>query len=269
MKRCFGPVIKVALASLACFTLSSASWAEVSISYRLDCPQLTFAVSRLKQALRSSGQTPIVYDLAESDGKDIVILANETEAVFLPGPVAERAASQKIQEGGFQIARVRSDETDVICVLARNQVGAMYGTLDLAEEIRTRNGLRNVDDKLSNPRFDFRAIKFNLPWSSYRPSENRAMSLHVETCRSLRFWQRFLDMMAENRFNVLSLWNLHPFTYMIRPEGFEEACPFSDRELAQWQRFWRRLFRVAKDRGIETYVWSEGVLRLLRLSPAY
>jgi hypothetical protein len=60
--------------------------------------------------------------------------------------------------------------------------------------------------------------------------------------------------MAENRFNVLSLWNLHPFTYMIRPKNFPEACPFSDRELAQWQRFWRRLFSMAKDRGIETYI---------------
>lgn len=114
--------------------------------------------------------------------------------------------------------------------------------------------MRNVEEKLSNPRFEFRAIKFNLPWSSYRPSENPAMSLHTETCRSLRFWQRFLDMMAENRFNVLSLWNLHPFTYMIRPKGFAEACPFSDKELAQWQGFWRRLFSMAKERGIETYI---------------
>ncbi len=246
MKCCLEPITKVLLVSLVYFAIAAAVRADVSIAYRTDCPQLNFAVSRLEEALRRSGQTPAIYDLAESDGKDILILADETEAVFLPDSATEATINDKIKEDGFQIAWLRPGETDVLCVMARNQTGAMYGTLDLAEQIQTNNGLKNVEQKLSNPRFEFRAIKFNLPWSSYRPSENPAMSLHTETCRSLHFWQRFLDMMAENRFNVLSLWNLHPFTYMIRPKGFVEACPFSDRELAQWQRFWRRLFRMAK-----------------------
>ncbi|MHC4682603.1 MAG: hypothetical protein ACYTEK_28465, partial [Planctomycetota bacterium] len=174
--------------------------------------------------------------------------------IFLPGPALESAVSPRIEPEGFQIARKRSTNKTVVCVIGRDETGAMYGTLDLAEQIRTAKGLKNIEKKLSNPRFEFRAIKFNLPWSSYRPEANPAMNLHTQTCRDLNFWQRFLDMMAENRFNVLSLWNLHPFTYMIRPKGFGEACPFSDKELARWQRFWRRLFRMAKERGIETYV---------------
>lgn len=254
MKCCLEPITKVLLISFVWFAITSTIRADVSIAYRTDCPQLNFAVSKLEEALRKAGQTPAVYGLAEPDDKDILILADETEAVSLPNSATKVAINHKIEEDGFQIARLRRGETDVLCVLARNQTGAMYGTLDLAEQIQINNGLRNVDEKLSNPRFEFRAIKFNLPWSSYRPSENPAMSLHTETCRSLHFWQRFLDMMAENRFNVLSLWNLHPFTYMIRPKGFAEACHFSDKELAQWQRFWRRLFSMAKERGIETYI---------------
>lgn len=245
---------KILFVTVVWFAIISPVKADVSIAYRTDCAQLNFAVARLGQALRKANETPVVYDLADLGDKDIFIVADETEAVFLPGAAQKSSINPLIKQDGFQIARLRSGSKAVICVIARDETGAMYGTLDLAEQIQMNNGLRDVEEKLSNPRFAFRAIKFNLPWSSYRPNENPAMNLHTQTCRDLNFWRRFLDMMAENRFNVLSLWNLHPFTYMIRPKGFPEACPFSDRELAQWQRFWRRLFSMAKDRGIETYI---------------
>ena len=234
--------------------ISVAAQADVRIACRTDGPQVKFAVSRLEQELRQAGQSPAVYDLADLGDKDILIVAGEPEAIFLPGPAGQSSISPQIRAEGFQIVKRSSEGKSVLCVIARDETGAMYGVLDLAEQVRNSKGLKNVQEKLSNPRFEFRAVKFNLPWSSYRPQENPAMNLHIQTCRDLNFWQRFLDMMAENRFNVLSLWNLHPFTYMIRPEGYPEACPFSDQELAQWQRFWRRLFSMAKERGIETYV---------------
>lgn len=111
---------------------------------------------------------------------------------------------------------------------------------------------KSITEKFINPHFGFRAIKFNLPWSPYRAVE--ATEFHIDVCRDLTFWQQFLDMMARNRFNVLSLWNLHPFTYMIRPKNYPDACPFSEQEMIEWNHFWKTLFRMAKDRGIETYI---------------
>ena len=65
-------------------------------------------------------------------------------------------------------------------------------------------------------------------------------------------------MMVENRFNVLSLWSLHPYTYMIWPKNFPEASPRSPAELAQWQQLYRQIFRMAKERALDTYIvhWS-------------
>jgi hypothetical protein len=228
--------------------------ADISIAYRTDSAQLNFAVSRLLEALQNANETASLHDLADISHNDIIIASDETEAIFLPNTPVKQIINPLIKQEGYQIRKSHSGNRVVICVIARDETGAMYGTLDLTEQIQMKISLREVEEKLVNPRFEFRAIKFNLPWSSYRPQENPAMSLHIETCRDLNFWQSFLDMMALNRFNVLSLWNLHPFTYMIRPKGFPEACPFSDKELAQWQRFWRRLFSMAKQRGIETYI---------------
>ena len=70
-------------------------------------------------------------------------------------------------------------------------------------------------------------------------------------------------MMVANRFNAISLWNLHPFTFMIQPKNFPEASPWSDKEFAQWQRLYREIFRMAKERGLDSYLvhWSIFVSR--------
>jgi len=127
----------------------------------------------------------------------------------------------------------------------------MYGLLELADMIDI-HGLDDVPEKTVNSRFPFRAIKFNIPWGSYR--RNESLQLHRETVRDLIYWESFLDMMAENRFNSLTLWSLHPFSYMIRPTNFPLACEFDDAELKEWQDFWHTLFQMAEDRGIETYL---------------
>ncbi|MFC1761526.1 hypothetical protein ACFL6U_05540 [Planctomycetota bacterium] len=139
-----------------------------------------------------------------------------------------------------------------IVVKAIDSTGAMYGLMELAEQIDLKKELSKVEGGLQNPRFPFRAIKFNLPWSSYRRFS--ALQVNEPLVKDLKMWEAFLDMMAENRFNALTLWNLHPFPYLIRAKNFPKATPFSDQELAQWKVFWTTLFKMAKDRGIETYL---------------
>ncbi len=185
---------------------------------------IDFAAGKLKAALEQAG---------EPAGRIIVRVEKRPD---LPA-------------GSFDIWR---NVDNSISVIAVDPAGAMHGTLELAERIRIGTQLNQIKDATVRPRFPFRAIKFNLPWMSYRKHE--ALTLHDNTCRDLEFWQAFLDMMAENRFNTLTLWSLHPFTWMIRPKNFPEACGFDDRELAEWQSFWKTLFRMARDRGIEVYL---------------
>jgi hypothetical protein len=45
---------------------------------------------------------------------------------------------------------------------------------------------------------------------------------------------------------------------MVRPKNFPEASKWSDAEFAEWQHLYREIFRMAKERGLDTYVvfWS-------------
>ncbi len=143
-------------------------------------------------------------------------------------------------------------ENGVWTLYSDSKRGLLYGLMDVAKQVQSVNNVSEFTEKHIKSHYPFRAIKFNLPWFSYRSGEN--LSLHYETCRDLKFWESFLDMMVENKFNALTLWNLHPYIFMVKPKNFPKASPFSDKEMAEWQQFFKSLFKMAKARGIETYV---------------
>jgi hypothetical protein len=153
--------------------------------------------------------------------------------------------SSNLKSEAFQI----QVKNDLVQITGGDPVGVMYGLLDVKEQIEFGLPLSN---KAEEPELSFRAIKFNLPWDSYRTGAS--LDVHLETCRDTNFWYAFLDMMAENRFNKLTLWNLHPFNYLVKTKKYPEACGFSDAEMTDWRIFWQTLFKAAKDRGIETYL---------------
>ncbi|TBL80116.1 hypothetical protein [Paenibacillus thalictri] len=214
----------------------------IPISYSEHSTQIGLAVQKLKQALNdhTAGGTP-----AEAAG--IVIVAGNAElashSLTLDGSV---------EPEGYEIRRSDEGGTQVLYILAADETGAMYGAFEVAEQLRRGRAFTEIAEGVINARFPFRALKFNLPWSSYRMNE--CFDLQRETVKDLAFWRKFLDMMAENRYNALTLWNLHPFPYMFRTAGFPKATPFTDEELAEWKTYWTALFRMAKERGIETYL---------------
>jgi hypothetical protein len=152
----------------------------------------------------------------------------------------------------FSIKR-RRDSTDIKGGDVR---GMIYGALAVREQLLNGVPLDRIGAGSRKPALAFRGIKFNTPWDSYRPSS--AIDQHYATVRDLKFWEAYLDMMVENRFNAVSLWTMHPFTYMIRPKNFPEAGKWTDAEFAEWQHLYREIFRMAKERGLDTYIvfWS-------------
>lgn len=195
----------------------------------------------------------------------IHINTDETIAEFAVGKIQEAYTESDKKSSGDYFITIGIDPTlgdeaytlkidgDTFNISGGDGAGALYGGYELAEQIKLY-GIDNINEKSESPRFPFRAIKYNLPWSAYR--DHAVVHQHREIVKDLEYWEQFMDMMIENRFNVLSLWNLHPFTYMFRPTNYPEACGFTDQELAEWQTFWKALFKMAKDRGIETYmVW--------------
>jgi hypothetical protein len=227
------------LLSLSCLVTGTVYAKGVTVLHESAIPQASYAARKISEALVEKG-----YELhRERSGYDFLISV-ETH-------------SERLQPEAFAIV----PEGKVITIKGGDHRGMIYGALALAEMLRNGITLDAIKATQEKPHLQFRGIKYNLPWETYRPSS--ALDQHYETARDLKYWEAFLDMMVENRFNVISLWNLHPFTFMVQPKNFPEASPWSKKELAQWQHLYREIFRMAKERGLDTYIvhWSIFVSR--------
>jgi hypothetical protein len=206
----------------------SAVCQNVKLLYDNSLPQASYAADMLEKSLLQGG-----YTVKEGQADYTIAIAID---------------ASKLGSEAYSIVRERTD----ITINGGDKKGLIYGSLSVAEDLRNGIALEGIKTRRESPNLAFRAIKFNLPWDSYRHSY--ALDLHTETCHDLNFWRAFLDMMAENRFNALTLWNLHPFTFMIKPKSFPEASPFTDAEMQEWKDLYSGIFRLAKERGIDTYI---------------
>jgi hypothetical protein len=198
----------------AALLLCSASLpaAEVTVSAP-DSPMLRYALGKLEAALQRQGHTmKQATTPTATQGASITV-------------TVDPAALADLGVDGFQ--RVNSGPR--LKITGGAERGAMYGVLDAAEQIRQGKPWQKIEPGSVKKPFEFRALKFNLPYAAYRTSP--VIEQHYDTCKDPKFWEAFLDMMVENRFNALTLWSHHPFHYMVRPTNFPEATPFSDAEL--------------------------------------
>jgi hypothetical protein len=109
----------------------------------------------------------------------------------------------------------------------------MYGTLDVAETIEF-SGLNGVCSKYENPEFPTRGVKFNLPFEPYDTGD--PFEKNIDTCLDIEYWCQFIDMLATNRYNSLSLWSEHPFHLMFKLSKFPLTSPYSDSEMDSYKK---------------------------------
>lgn len=209
--------------------LGEACFAQaVSLQFDASSPQQSYGAAVLKAALSKGGR-----------------------AIKQPGAVIEielRIRNKQLESEAYVVA----PQQKKIIITGGDERGLIYGCFSVAEDIQNSTPLSQIKAKAEKPRLALRAIKFDLPWDTYRHSY--ALDLHDGTCRDTLYWKAFLDMMAANRFNALSLWNLHTYPYLIKPKNFPEASPWTEVEMKAWQTLFHAVFRMAKERAIDTYI---------------
>lgn len=231
-----GPDDMCRLAVLACLLCLPVGpgVAAVEIAGRLDSPQVRFGVAEILRSAREKGVSPDSLRLRVERGGEAV------EGFTL--------------QGGGVMWTIRASD-------AR---GAMYGCLELAEQILLKASLAAVNPVSQSPRLARRAFKFNipLPGTLYLSEEDLD---HNQWFWDLEYWREFFDMAARNRYNAVTFWSAHPYDRMVKLAKYPEANSLPRTELEQNIKFFHALFRLAADRGLETYLitWN------IHVSPAF
>ncbi len=268
---------------LSILLLAAMAEAKPALFYDRSIPQVAFAASEIVKvagaampefALDDFGKLPCAPCIVIASGGRAHALARTAK---LEPPKGARPQSYAIRRNG-----------NVVAALGADAEGAMYGGLDLAEKLRLGT-LETTPGSDHAPHIEKRGIKFNIPLDARTPtySDNSdAAQANIPEMWSFDFWREFLDEMARHRYNMLSLWSLHPFpsmvkapeypdialadvkrtryrmdeTYthtgsdMVRPELLEHLETVRTMSIEDKIRFWRDVMQYARNRGIHVWI---------------
>jgi hypothetical protein len=249
-----------------------------------------FGITEVAQALTDHGWRVETWNFADSSpscgkGSELNVFFQTNS---LLNEVVDPKAAANLRPEGFRLSQWKKNGTRSISVMSNDWPGAMYGGLELAEQIRTR-GVDGVIDMDRNPHLAMRGTKFNIPLDLRTPSYSDmsdSAQANIETVWDFDFWRAYLDQLARDRYNYVSLWNLHPFPSMVKVPGYEDialndvwrskfkfAEDYTTRttdlvspemlaskevvkqlSIDQKIEFWRRVMQYAKDRNIDFYI---------------
>ncbi len=250
-----------------------------------------------------SASIELVNDAATGGPGKFAAEEIQREAVARGGTLSDGAGATRIELAVVKMGdvvsqsysiRVRKDgNRRVITVRGADETGAMYGGLDIAEAIRTGT-IDSLKDSEHKPHIQRRGIKFNIPLDLRTPSYtdcSDAAQANIPEMWEREFWTKFFDVMARHRYNVLSLWSLHPFPSLVKVPEFPEVAlndvwrtraklddtfsfagsdmvrpaMLADHEVVKRMtidekiEFWRWVMRQAADRGIQVYFFTWNV----------
>jgi hypothetical protein len=249
--------------------------------------------ANLELAVDAAAEGPVKFAAEEirreavAHGMTMADNASATRIALTVGKQGNAAAQSygiRVQSGGGR---------RTITVIGADETGAMYGGLDVAEALRTGT-LDSLKDSDHAPHIARRGIKFNIPLDLRTPSYSDcsdAAQANIPEMWERAFWTEFLDAMARHRYNVLSLWSLHPFPSLVKVPEFPEVAlddvwrtraklddtfSFSGSDMVRPAlladhevvkrltmdekiAFWRWVMQQAADRGIQVYVFTWNV----------
>jgi len=244
--------MKTIAVALALSCLGAAAFAAEKTA-RVSAPDtpgpLAFAAGEIKAALTNGG-----WNVTETRPAAIDITLEEPSGAGKIDAKPEKPDSFKIdvsEAAGRMTVRIRGADLR----------GAMYGGLDVAEQIRLYG---SVKAKREGPYLAVRAMKFNPPLrgNAYMSDEDLKNSAWFY---DLEYWDRFMRTMAYDRYNTLTLWCSHPYDHMVRLKKYPEATTLSQDRLDKNIVFFHKLFQMAKNYGLDTYIvtWN------IHLSPGF
>ncbi|MBC8035384.1 MAG: carbohydrate-binding family 6 protein [Chitinophagaceae bacterium] len=251
-----------------------------------------FAAADMQHRMKNAGYTVTLADIGiisevVAENRIILTARGSREAdIFLEQPGISPLQASVSQ--GYSIRKKSCRGCTEWYIIGCDRNGAMYGGLDFGEAVQM-NGFDGLVDFDGKPFISDRGIKFNIPLDARTPSysdSGDSAQANISNIWDMDFWKKFMDEMAKNRFNVLSLWSLHPFPSMVKvPEypdvalsdvkrttvpitadlqGMKMSTPESLKNLETLKimtidekiDFWRNVMLYACDRGIDIYIFT-------------
>lgn len=214
--------------------------------------RLDFGVHWLKKSLDSAGyKVELTHAQAATPGVTRIFVGGLGDTlisealkrqdgypVSLPGPE------------GFVIRRAG----DQIIIGGRDSSGTLYGCVALSDLIQKNGRLPASVKETDQPEMVMRGTCIGLQKTTLLPGrgvyEYPITEKNFPWFYNRKLWIKYLDMMVENRYNSLYLWNGHPFASLVRLKKYPHAVEVDSATFRKNEQMYRFLTTEANKRGI-------------------
>ena len=243
---------------------------KVGVFYDSNVAQIKFAAGDVKAALESKNFTVEMLPLTSLNAK----YANKKVVLTL---ASDKAVTNILTSQGGTIPRDLGQQAYALRTTTVGQIaywvlggdvnGAMYGGLQIAENIKFYQFTGTYNNQEA-PHILKRGVKLNLPLdekSFTYQSSNKSTSTKkaIPNVWDMTYWTNWFDEMTRNRYNVISVWNNHPFTSMIKMADYPDVAIqdikgydgyFKKMSTDEKIDFWKKVMAYAKSRGFDFYL---------------
>ncbi|WP_461102068.1 alpha-d-galacturonidase [Spirosoma koreense] len=214
--------------------------------------RVMFGAQKLQQALAKAGyQATLASGSVPKTNTAIVV------GVWTDEGIKQTAAGYSVtgeKTTGKESFLIQKEGQKPLLIAGADPSGALYGCLELASQI-TETG--KIPDKISladKPEMVLRGTCIGVQKPTYLPG--RDVYEYPYTPETFPWfydkalWIRYLDMMVENRYNSLYLWNGHPFASLVRLKEYPYAVEVDDATFKKNEEIFKFLTEEADKRGI-------------------
>jgi len=218
--------------------------------------RVTYAAKRLMDGLTKVGYqiklTVVNSKQAFPKGTNSIVVAEARDRIFsLKLPESIRKNVITAGKEGFAI---NYDREGTLYIIGADQSGALYGSLDILDRVAETQILPAQLAVTDHPQMVLRGTCIGLQKPDYLPGHDVYEYPYTEESfpwlYDKKLWIKYLDMMVDNRYNSLYLWNGHPFSSLLRLKDYPYAVEVNNATLKKNEEIFRFLTQEADKRGI-------------------
>lgn len=215
--------------------------------------RVKFGADRVLKALSKIGYEAKIERRAQAGSLNhTIVIGVFSDPLFankLPQELKSKISA--VRKEGFHIY---TNKNGALYVIGNDPSGALYGCVELADQINSSGKLPSQLAISDQPEMVLRGTCIGLQKPDYLPGHDVYEYPYTpETFPWLydkALWIKYLDMMVENRYNSLYLWNGHPFSSLLRLKDYPYAVEVDDATLKKNEEIFQFLTKEADKRGI-------------------
>ena len=185
-------------------------------------PQEKYAAQKLAEALDQYGYE---VNLSENlpSGKENAVVTGLRSGAYSSLFLLAGLQTDSLGREGF-ILQSRGRTT---FVTGSDPNGVLYGCLELIERLKKQGKVPNKIEVSESPEMVMRGTCIGLQKTEYLPGRNvyeyPITQENFPWFYNKELWIQYLDMLVENRYNSLYLWNGHPFASLVKLRDYPYA----------------------------------------------